>query len=126
MDIEKIWKEGEWTNEARQIIDGLKNFPDNSKIILILRHSHRNEAKGFKKAQKERLTPQGHAIAKKFGENLPRSRSIKIFYSIIWRCEETANNIHEGFKNVGGTSEVKGELFSIQTIGISDKQFFLN
>jgi len=35
MDSEKIWKEGEWTNEARQIIDGLNEFPDNSKIILI-------------------------------------------------------------------------------------------
>ena len=43
MDTEKIWKEGEWTNEASQIIDGLKKFPDNSKIILILRHSHQNE-----------------------------------------------------------------------------------
>jgi hypothetical protein len=126
MDTEKIWKEGEWTSEARQIIDGLKKFPDNSKIILILRHSHRNESKTLEKAQKERLSPQGHLIAKKFGENLPRSRSIKIFYSIIWRCEETANNIHEGFKNFGGTSEVKGELKALQTIGISDKQFFLN
>lgn len=126
MDTEKIWKEGEWTSEARQIIDGLKKFPDNSKIILILRHSHRNESKTLEKAQKERLSPQGHLIAKKFGENLPRSRSIKIFYSIIWRCEETANNIHEGFKKFGGTSEVKGELKALQTIGISDKQFFLN
>ena len=45
MDTEKIWEEGEWTNEAHQIIDGLRNFPDNSKILLILRHSHRNESK---------------------------------------------------------------------------------
>ena len=126
MDTEKIWKEGEWTNEARQIIDGLKKFPDNSKIILILRHSHRNEAKALESAQKTRLTPQGHAIAKKFGESLPSNRSIKIFNSIIWRCEETANNIHEGFKNIGGTSEVKGVLEPLQSIGITNRQFFLN
>ncbi len=126
MDTEKIWKEGEWTSEARQIIDGLKKFPDNSKIILILRHSHRNESKTLEKAQKERLTPQGHAIAKKFGENLPRSRPIKIFYSIIWRCEETAKNIHEGFKSIGGASELKGELKPLQDVGIADRQFFLN
>jgi len=126
MDTETIWKEGEWTNEARQIIDGLKKFPDNSNIILILRHSHRNESPTFEKSQKERLSPQGHAIAKKFGENLPSSRSIKIFHSIIWRCEETTNNIHEGFKKNGGTSEIKGELKSLQTIGISDMQFYLS
>ena len=126
MDTEKIWKGSEWTNEARQIIDGLKEFPDNSKIILVLRHSHRNEVKALKGGQKSRLTPQGHAIAKKFGENLPRNRSIKIFHSIIWRCEETANNIHEGFKNAGGTSEVKGELKLLANIGIDDKQFYFN
>jgi hypothetical protein len=126
MDTEKIWKEGEWTNEAHQIIDGLKEFPDNSKIILILRHSHRNEPKALEKAQKIRLSPQGHAIAKKFGENLPSSRSIKIFHSIIWRCEETAENIHEGFKNIGGISELKGVLKPLAEIGINDKQFYFN
>jgi len=126
MDTEKIWKEGEWTKEARQIIDGLNEFPNNSKIILILRHSHRNESPTLEKAQKTRLTPQGHAIAKKFGESLPSSRSIKIFNSIIWRCEETANDIDEGFKNIGGISQTKGILTPLQSIGITNREFFLN
>ena len=55
MDTEKIWKEGEWTNEARQILDGLKKFPNNSKVILLLRHSHRNELNGLEGAQKLKL-----------------------------------------------------------------------
>jgi broad specificity phosphatase PhoE len=126
MDTEKIWKDGEWTNEARQIIDGLKKFPENSNIILILRHSHRNEVKTLEGGQKVRLSPQGHAIAKKFGENLPSNRAINIFHSIIWRCEETANDIHEGFKNIGGTSEVMGELESLMYIGINNKQFYFD
>ncbi len=126
MDTEKIWKEGEWTIEARQIIDGLKEFPDNSKIILILRHSHRNEPTALEKAQKLRLTPQGHTIAKKFGENLPINRPINIFHSIIWRCKETAQNIHEGFKNIGGTSEIKGVLTALADVGITNREFFLN
>jgi broad specificity phosphatase PhoE len=124
MATEKIWKEGEWTNEARQIIDGLKEFPDNSKIILVLRHSHRNAQKALEGAQKTRLTPQGHEIAKKFGESLPRSRSLKIFHSIIWRCEETANDINEGFKNVGGSGEVKGKLEVLANIGITNREFY--
>jgi len=126
MDTEKIWKEGEWTKEARQIIDGLKKFPDNSKIILVLRHSHRNEPEAFEGGHKLRLTPQGHAIAKKFGENLPRSRPIKIFHSIIWRCEETAIDIHEGFKNIGGESEIMGDLIPLMSVGINEKQFFMD
>ncbi|KKN60639.1 hypothetical protein LCGC14_0529890 [marine sediment metagenome] len=124
MDTEKIWKEGEWTNEARQIVAGLKKFPDNSKIILILRHSHRNEPKALEGGQKLRLTPQGHAIAKKFGENLPSSRPIRILHSIIWRCEETAQDIQEGFNNIGGVSELKGVLTSLVDIGITDREFY--
>jgi broad specificity phosphatase PhoE len=126
MDTEKIWKEEDWTSDTRQIIDGLKQFPDNSKIILILRHSHRDEPDGLEKAQKLRLTPQGHAIAKKLGENLPSSRPIQIFHSIIWRCEETAQNIHEGFNSIGGASEIKGSLSPLQDAGIKDREFFLN
>ena len=126
MDTEKIWNEDEWTEDARQIIDGLKKFPDNSKIILILRHSHRNEPNALKGSQKLRLTPQGHAIAKKFGENLPSNRLINIFYSIIWRCEETAIKIDEGFKNIGGTSQIMGDLLPLQSVGITDEDFFLN
>jgi broad specificity phosphatase PhoE len=126
MDTEKIWKESEWTNEARKIIDGLKKFPENSKIILILRHSHRNEPTALEKAQKLRLTPQGHTIAKKFGESLPINRPINIFHSIIWRCEETAQNIHEGFKNSGGISELKGELTALVDIGITEREFYSN
>jgi hypothetical protein len=126
MDTEKIWNEDEWTEDARQIIDGLKEFPDNSKIILILRHSHRNDPPALEGSQKVRLTLQGHAIAKKFGENLPSIRPINLFYSIIWRCEETAINLDEGFKNIGGTSKIMGDLLPLQSVGITDKDFFLN
>ena len=123
MDIDKIWKENEWTTHARQIINGLNVFPENSKIILILRHSHRNEPKILEKAYKLRLTPQGHAIAKKFGENLTKTRPLRIFHSVIWRCEETAKNIHEGFKSIGGKSELKGELKVLSSIGINEEYF---
>jgi len=126
MDTEKIWEEAEWTDEARKIIEGLKEFPDDSKIILILRHSHRSETKGLEKAQKVRLTPQGHEIAKIFGENLPISRPINFFHSIIWRCEETAMDIHEGFKKIGGKSEIKGVLLPLQTVGMKSRDFFLS
>ncbi len=125
MDTEKIWKEGDWTDEARQIIDGLQKFPDDSKIILILRHSHRSETTILQGSQKVRLTPQGHAIAKIFGENLPTSRPITIFHSIIWRCEETAKDIQEGFVSIGGESELKGELLPLVNIGIKTKEFYM-
>ena len=123
MDVEIIWKEENWTAHARAIIDNLDKFPKDSKIILILRHSHRNEPTIMEKIHKLRLTAKGHAIAKKFGESLPTNRPIRLYHSIIWRCQETAENIHNGFKSIGGKSELLGELFPLYEIGIDNQSF---
>ncbi|MBY8992175.1 MAG: histidine phosphatase family protein [Candidatus Lokiarchaeota archaeon] len=123
MNVEKIWKEEEWTTHARAIIDNLEKFPKDSKIILVLRHSHRNEPTVMEKIHKLRLTPKGHAIAKKFGERLPTNRPIRLFHSKIWRCQETAENIHEGFKSIGGKSDLLGELSSLYEIGIGNQSY---
>ncbi|MFX0137223.1 MAG: hypothetical protein ACFFDN_26530 [Candidatus Hodarchaeota archaeon] len=123
MNIEKIWITSNWTTQARSLIDGLRKFSEDSNLILMLRHSHRNEPEFLDKVHKLRLTPEGHAIAKKFGESLPKNRSIRIFHSIIWRCEETAENIHNGFKSIGGKSELKGEFSPLYDIGIDNRSF---
>jgi hypothetical protein len=47
MNVEKIWKQAEWVAHARNIIKNLDNFPSDARIILVLRHSHRNEPKPF-------------------------------------------------------------------------------
>ena len=126
MDVEKIWKEADWVDHARNIIENLNQFPEESKIILVLRHSHRNAPQPSEDVNKLRLTPQGHAIAKKFGESLPKDRSIKIAHSIIWRCEETAENIHHSFLNIGGNSELKGVFEPLFHIGIQRRSFTNN
>ncbi|GAI85548.1 unnamed protein product, partial [marine sediment metagenome] len=124
MDINKIWKEADWPSEARQIIEGLKKFPDNSKIILILRHSQRNEPKDFDVDADLNLTPQGRKIAKIFGENLPKDKPIRIFHSKADRCRDTAEEIFNGFKEIGGEAVLKGNLIPLSRIGIS-LEFFL-
>ena len=121
MNVEEIWVQADWASQASNIINKLKEFPEDSKIILVLRHSHRNEPKPKENVNKLRLTPQGHAIAKKFGESLPISRPIRLFHSIIWRCEETAENIHNGFKKVGGESEFLGKFEPLHNIGINNR-----
>ena len=118
MDIEKIWNESEWPTEARQIINGLTQFQKDSKIILILRHSQRDEPENLEEMHKLRLTPEGHTIAKKFGEELPSDRPIRLFHSVIWRCQETAEDILSGFETIGGKGKMKGvfaPLYDLQT-----------
>ncbi|HDZ18044.1 hypothetical protein LCGC14_0950690 [marine sediment metagenome] len=123
MNVEKIWNQEDWVAHARNIIENLTKFPEGSKIILVLRHSHRNEPAVNENVNKLRLTPQGHAIAKKFGESLPKDRFIKISHSIIWRCEETAENIHNGFRSIGGNSELNGILTTLFDIGLKNRAF---
>ena len=42
-DVERIWNEDEWTKTARDITRAFEDFSKDSKIILIVRHTHRNE-----------------------------------------------------------------------------------
>ncbi|HDZ18045.1 hypothetical protein LCGC14_0950700 [marine sediment metagenome] len=124
-NIDEVWNKGIWTQQPRDIIKNLKSFSSNSKIILILRHSQRNEPDINEKNANMELTVQGHRIAKKFGEMLPQNRTIRLFHSPVNRCKETAEQIHEGFKENGGESIYKGECDVLWGIGL-DKQFFMS
>jgi len=118
-DTKKIWEESNWTYQARQTIVGINEFPKNSKIILIIRHSHRKESRNIKELSKLGLTSQGHQIAKKFGESLPKKRSIRLFFSISSRCRETAEDILTGFQKKSGKGELKGPFTPLYNMGSS-------
>jgi hypothetical protein len=124
-DIKKVWNKAVWTEEARDIIKNLKNSLLNSKIILLLRHSQRYEPSVIKENQKMELTTQGRSIARLFGTKLPKDRVIRLFHSPVNRCKETAEEIHLGFKEVGGKSIFKGECSVVWGIGINT-QFFIS
>ena len=126
MDVEEIWQQADWASQSRDIINKLNEFPTNSKIILVLRHSHRNEPKPKEDMREIRLTPQGHAIAKKFGESLPINRPIRLFHSYIMRCQETAENIQNGFKSVGGDSQLVGKFIPLYHLGINNRAILAN
>lgn len=124
MDHQSIWAQAEWTEEARHLINGLNQFPENSKIILIVRHSHRNSIKTLSDMDNMKLTSIGHEIAKTFGSKLPKSKPIRLFYSPIERCKETAEDILLGFKNISGYGILKEPLDVLYDIGIEADYFF--
>lgn len=125
MDIEELWNNSKWTLQAREILKAIEKFPENSKIILVLRHSHRNEPTAREKMSKLRLTDIGHEAAKRFGEALPLNRSIRLFHSVVWRCQETAEGILEGFRKKSGKGEIKGILKPLFFAG-TPPTFFVN
>lgn len=118
-----IWDGHEWTSEAREVLEGIKLFPENSRIILIVRHSHRLDTKDLAEGSQMRLTPLGHEVASQFGALLPKNRHIRIFHSISPRCKETADDILKGFESISGEGEIKGSIEPLYKIG-GDFEFF--
>ncbi|MFW9825038.1 MAG: histidine phosphatase family protein [Candidatus Thorarchaeota archaeon] len=124
MNINETWGNIEWTTHARKLLFGIKKFPEDSKIIILIRHSERNELKSVWDTNELLLTPDGHRIAKKLGENLPIDRFIYIFTSHATRCQETAEDILKGFLSKGGNGKIIGNLEPLYKIGV-ERDFFL-
>jgi len=125
MEGVNIWENAEWTVQTRNIANVLKEFPESSKIILLLRHSHRNNPTASEKMHELKLTPLGHQIATIFGQKLPISRPIRLFHSVVERCQETAEDILAGFESVGGKGMRIGALTPLFHAGTAPK-FFVN
>ena len=73
----------DWMEQAHILLKHATKFPHNSKIIMMLRHSEREPLNPIKKNRDLQLTEKGHRAARIFGENLPLTRNIRIFYSIL-------------------------------------------
>lgn len=107
------WENMEWTRQARDLLRGLNKLPEDSKIGIILRHSHRYKIKSAEKSSYMNLTPEGIRFAKSFGKSLPAGRSVNIYHSIVERCKETADAIDSGLNKKNGESSVRGLLNSL-------------
>ncbi|MFX1238725.1 MAG: histidine phosphatase family protein [Promethearchaeota archaeon] len=124
MVISNTWEDLDWTYQAVKLIAGLVNFPRNSKIILLLRHSERDVPESVWDNKDLQLTTTGHRLARKLGENLPIDRIVRFFTSHATRCQDTAEDILNGFLKVGGKGEIQGNLEPLYNIGI-ERNFFL-
>ena len=92
-DIQTIWRETDWSFQARRLIQGLNKFPHNAKIVLFLRHSHRKDSNDVTELENLGLTELGSEVAKIFGSSLPKQRLLRISRSPSPRCMETAEKI---------------------------------
>ena len=120
----EIWENSNWTSQARQIINVIGKFPDNSSLSIIMRHSHRIDTDDMQKMANLGLTDLGKELAEIFGRNLPLNRSIRLYYSIVSRCKETAESILKGFQTIGGSGEIFGVLEPLYSFG-KDSDFVL-
>lgn len=98
----------EWSREARGLMEQIRTIQNGNNAMLFLRHSHRLDGKSWEEIRQLRLTDIGKQAAIEFGEQLPRDKQIRLYYSPIERCKETAECLAIGIKNNGGSvQEIK-------------------
>ncbi len=97
-------------NKARinKIIEKIEN-KGGSKLIVILRHSDREEISDAKKSFDVPLTDQGKAIARILGNELSKINSYRLYHSDVPRCRNTAKSIAEGIEASQGSVTILGE-----------------
>ncbi|WP_455364295.1 histidine phosphatase family protein [[Eubacterium] cellulosolvens] len=80
----------------------------NENFAVLLRHSVREPIRYDVNHERLHLTEEGRRMAFEFGGQLPLGKSIRLFYSPVPRCRETAERIHEGIVSHGGTGKLMG------------------
>jgi len=79
--------------------------------LVVLRHSARGAIRSADVAEAMRtpLTEQGRSLARELGGLLPRARSLRLWWSPVSRCRDTAECIAAGLRSGGGTAALAGE-----------------
>jgi broad specificity phosphatase PhoE len=121
---EEKWNKKEWMVKAKNLLNNLTEFPKNSKITMVIRHSARKSAEDIRQDTHYRLTDLGHTYANYFGRELSKERKIKLYHSQIERCKETAKGILKGLNDSGGEGKIMGALEVLYDVGISDDDFY--
>jgi hypothetical protein len=104
------WESLDWLSEARWLLTWASQVDVQTPVMMVIRHSHRNVADNAQDLRTHGLTPLGHRMALKFGEKLPPSRDVRIFYSPRLRCVQTACDIAEGYHAIGGSAELISDI----------------
>ena len=105
-DTCNAWKMNEWLNNAKQLLAWIRSQRESHPLVLVIRHSHREDSKDAHELSKMRLTDLGHRMAFCFGKKLPSNREVEISHSGHPRCQETAFGICKGYTEVGGDAKL--------------------
>jgi len=104
------WESSDWLSEARWLLTWANQVDVRTPMMMVIRHSHRELSDNVQELRTHGLSPLGHRMALKFGEKLPPSRDVRIFYSPRLRCIQTACDIAEGYHAIGGNAELISDI----------------
>ena len=106
------WKTEEWLDSAKNLVEWVNSTPLHSKVLMLVRHSHREEIQDHSVQLSTELTPLGCRMSNEMGKRLPKNRATRIFFSFVSRCYQTAEELSKGMKE----SSVEIKEFDALTI----------
>ena len=104
------WSNLGWLADARRLVDWTNHQDIGHPVMLVIRHSHREQSTDVHELREKRLTELGHRMAFQFGKRLEKQRDIEIFYSSHPRCHETAQDIAESCNAKGDQARLISDL----------------
>lgn len=103
------WNQFEWAEDAKRLLDW-EMISSEHPLMLVLRHSHREERNTVEEIRKLRLTPIGKQGAYLFGKSLAAKNHVEVYYSTHPRCVETAEEIVRGYNSAHGGAELTSDI----------------
>ena len=116
------WKSLDWLNDAKQLINLVQKQKRDDRLVLVIRHSHREDAKDAQELSEKHITELGHRMAFCFGRKLPTGREVELYFIGLPRCQETAQEICKGYIDSGGNATfVSGIQINLVPQGSEDR-----
>jgi hypothetical protein len=119
-----VLKKLDWMTQALTLLKKISEFPEDAKLIMMLRHSEREPPSSLKINKDLQLTENGHLAARTFGEEFPPNHYMRLFYSNRDRCRDTAFDILNRFEKKGGKGVIGGPIEPLYALKVLKDEFF--
>ena len=107
------WEKLDWLTYAKSLLAWSHTVEESQPLLLLVRHSHREEISSLQEMAKMGTTQLGQRMAVEFGRRIPSRPTIKVLHSFVPRCTETAYGIAEGIESNGGKVQSLEPLFAL-------------
>jgi broad specificity phosphatase PhoE len=106
------WQEIDWLASARDLVEWVNGRQSDERVMIFLRHSHREVIQDHSTQFSTGLTEIGKQMSFEMGRRLAATQPIRIFFSFIPRSHQTAEELAKGIREYGG------EILEYESIAI--------
>ena len=118
------WEGEDWLHSAKKLVQWASEATPDSRLMLLVRHSHRKTIENHTAQLSTELTPLGYRMSTEMGRRLALDRKTWIFFSFVTRCYQTADEMGKGLVEKGGVVEDLDTLAVLATPEVKDQEFW--